>query len=310
VRNLGRVGVLAGGDSLEREVSLISGRSVHQALSTLGYGPSLIEISSLDDLVPALRGVDLVFNCLHGGSGEDGTVQLLLDVMGIPYPGSGAQACARAMDKLHAKEIFAGKRIPTPKWLIYDGDDPDRFTEKIEDSLSYPLIVKPRHGGSTIGVAIVEDREGILSSLAGGEAGELLIEEFIPGRELTVGILRIDGADKPLPIVEIEGENPLFDYRAKYTAGVARFIVPALLSDEATRKTQDVALHAHLALGCSGFSRVDIRLSGNETPYVLEVNTIPGMTPMSDLPRAAEAAGIGFEELVEMILETAEKEER
>ena len=308
--NLQTIGVLAGGDSPEREVSLISGRSVHQALSTLGYSPSLIEISSLDDLVPSLRGVELVFNCLHGGSGEDGTVQLLLDLMGIPYPGSGPQACARAMDKARAKEIFSGKRIPTPKWSIYDGDDPGRFAEKIEDSLSYPLVAKPRRGGSTIGVAIVEGWEELLPSLIGVRGGELLVEEFVPGRELTVGILRIDGEDRPLPIVEIEGEKPLFDYRAKYTDGVARFIVPAPLSDEATRKTKDTALRAHRALGCSGFSRVDIRLSEDETPYVLEVNAIPGMTPMSDLPRAAEAAAIDFGRLVEMILETAEKEER
>jgi len=211
VGNLQTIGVLAGGDSPEREVSLISGRSVHQALSTLGYSPSLIEISSLDDLVPSLRGVELVFNCLHGGSGEDGTVQLLLDLMGIPYPGSGPQACARAMDKARAKEIFSGKRIPTPKWSIYDGDDPGRFAEKIEDSLSYPLVAKPRRGGSTIGVAIVEGWEELLPSLIGVRGGELLVEEFVPGRELTVGILRIDGEDRPLPIVESSrsrGRNP------------------------------------------------------------------------------------------------------
>lgn len=309
MRNLGRIGVLAGGDSPEREVSSISGRSVHRALSSLGYSSSLIEISSLDDLVPGLRGIDLVFNCLHGGSGEDGTVQLLLDVMGIPYPGSGAQASARAMDKLLAKEIFAGKRVPTPKWLAYDGGDPERFAEKVEGSLSYPLVAKPRRGGSTIGVVIVEDGPELIRSLSDAGEGELLIEEFIPGRELTVGILRIEGEDRTLPIVEIEGENPLFDYRAKYTDGVARFVVPAGLAEEAARKVQDAALRAHRALRCSGFSRVDIRLSEDETPYVLEVNAIPGMTPMSDLPRAAAAAGIGFEELVEMMLATAEKEE-
>jgi len=159
---------------------------------------------------------------------------------------------------VRAKEIFAAKRIPTPKWMVYDGGDPERFASKIEDGLSYPLVVKPRRGGSTIGVMIVEDGSDLLCALSG--AGELLIEEFIPGRELTVGILRGDGADSALPIVEIEGDDRLFDYRAKYTAGVARFI--------------------------------------------------PGMTPMSDLPRAAKAAGIGFEELVERMLKTAEKEER
>jgi len=310
VRTLRKIGVLAGGDSPEREISLISGRSVHQALSTLGYSASLIEISSLDEIVRGIRDIDLVFNCLHGGSGEDGTVQLLLDVMGIRYTGSGPQASARAMDKLRAKEIFAGKRIPTPKGMIYDGSRPERFASEIEDFLSYPAVAKPRRGGSTIDVMIVEDGSDLIRALSGAEAGEVLIEEFIPGRELTVGILESDGTDSALPIVEIEGDERLFSYRAKYTDGLARFVVPADLPEEATRRTQEVALRAHQALCCFGFSRVDIRLSEGEIPFVLEVNTIPGMTPMSDLPRAARAAGMSFEELVERMLETAEKEER
>ncbi len=308
MRNLRRIGVLAGGDSPEREVSLISGESVYRALSRLGHTASLIEIDTLDDIVPNIADIRVVFNCLHGGSGEDGTVQLLFDVMGIPYTGSGPQASARAMDKVRAKEIFAARRIPTPRWAVYGGGGPQPFVDKLEGSLSYPLVVKPRYGGSTIGVVLVEDGPELCGALRGAAEGETLVEEFIPGRELTVGILRGEGGDSPLPIVDIECDGGLFSYRAKYTEGVARFIVPADLPDGATARTKEAALAAHRELGCTGFSRVDIRLSEDGTPYVLEVNTIPGMTPLSDLPRAARAAGIGFDELVEWMLKTAEKE--
>jgi len=307
------IGVLAGGDSPERAVSLVSGEHVHRALEHLGRDVRLIRLDDLDGLFPALDGIDVVFSCLHGGAGEDGTVQLLLDVMGIPYVGSGAQACARAMDKVLSKGLFETMRVPTPPGFAFTGGDLDGFVEKARGAIRAPYIVKPTNLGSTIGVAVIEGETELPSVVASTleSYGSALVEPFIAGRELTVGILSGEDGNIALPVIEIRFPTPVFDYRAKYTDGVAEFIVPAELPEDVARNVQEVSLRAHETLGCSGFSRVDLRLAEDETPYVLEVNTLPGMTPISDLPRAAAAAGIPFEALVTRMLETAfDKEER
>ncbi len=305
------IGVLAGGDSPERDISLISGSHVHRALVKNGHDASLISIDSLDDLVPRLAGIDVVFNCLHGGAGEDGTVQLLLDVMGIPYAGSGARACLRAMEKPRSRAIFATHEIPIPEGLCLENGDLATFLEKAIDALGFPMVIKPGNAGSTVAVSFVE-REDDLREAAGsilGAFSSLVVEEYIEGREITVGVLSQNGSDRALPVIEIRIPGKLFDYAAKYTDGVAEFLAPAPLDPETAERLQEVSVRAHEAIGCAGFSRVDLRLAEDGTPYVLEVNTLPGMTPISDLPRAAAAAGIPYERLVEVMLSTADKEE-
>ena len=306
----GTIGVLAGGDSPERDVSLVSGEHVHRALVDLGRDARLIRIDDLDHLFSLLDGTDLVFSCLHGGAGEDGTVQLFLDVIGVPYAGSDARACARAMDKVQSKKLFETMRVPTPPGLALANDNLEAFVDKVREAFPAPYVVKPTNLGSTIGVARVDQEADLASAVAAvlDAHGSALVEPFIAGRELTVGILRDGDRDMPLPVIEIRFPDALFDYQAKYTDGVAEFVAPAELPGEVARRVQEVSLRAHETLGCSGFSRVDLRLAEDGTPYVLEVNTLPGMTPLSDLPRAAGAAGISFEALVERMLDTADKE--
>ena len=309
MQNEKKIGVLAGGDSPEREISLISGKYVHRALVERGHDARLITIEALDDLFPHLEDVDIAFNCLHGGSGEDGTVQIFLDVMGIPYAGSDAQACARAMHKAQAKTLFERMRVPTPPGIAREQEDIAAFADKVCKSCSPPLVVKPTDLGSTIGVTVVRNADSLLSTVvsAAEEYGSILVESYIAGRELTVGILRQGEEDAALPVIEIRFPDALFDYHAKYSEGGAEFIAPAKLPDDITAHVQAVSLLAHQTLGCFGFSRVDLRLAEDGTPYVLEVNTLPGMTPLSDLPRAAAIAGIPFERLVEIMLDTAAK---
>lgn len=303
------IGVLAGGDSPERNISLLSGAGVFNALERLGHSARLVEIKTLDDLVPGLGGIDIAFNCLHGGAGEDGTVQLLLDVMGIPTIGSGPLACARAMDKAKAKEIFRSKDLPTPAGVSAKAESLEAKLREAIDTLSFPMILKPQNGGSTISVLRVETEAELLPAAGAilADFDTVLIEPFIFGRELTVGILLIDGDEVALPVIEIQFPGQTFDYEAKYTDGGATFLAPAPLSLEVASHIQDIALRAHQALDCYGFSRVDFRLGDDGVPYILEVNTLPGMTPMSDLPRAAAVHGIEYDDLVEMMLSTAHR---
>ena len=305
-----RIGVLAGGDSPERDVSLVSGNGVFKALEDAGHRVELISIDSLDDLVARLEGIDVVFNCLHGGSGEDGTVQLLLDVMEVPYAGSRAQACARAMDKEQSKSLFTLMGIPTPESAVYKEGDLDAFVEEACSHIDFPMVVKPISAGSTIGVHIVQDTPALRAAIASvvADFSAALVEAFIAGRELTVGILWENGAHRPLRVIEIRTPEDFFDFTAKYTEGVAEFLVPANLPEATAAKVQETALRAHEALGCFGYSRVDFRLSTDGIPYVLEANTLPGMTPMSDLPRAAAADGIPYLQLIELMLQTAFEE--
>lgn len=302
--------MIAGGDSPERAVSLVSGEQVHAALKQLGAQARLVQINNLDDLVPGLRGIDIVFNCLHGGSGEDGTVQLLFEVLGIPYAGSGPLASALSMDKPRSKTVLAAKGVVVPRGQVYQKGSLEEFLETACDTLGLPLVLKPWDQGSSVGVQIIDEDSELVAAASAtlSQFGSLFVEEYIRGRELTAGILLIDGEERALPLVEMRPKNRYFDYEAKYTKGMTEFLVPAPLPAKTTQQVQKAALSAHRILGCRGFSRVDLRLGDDGVPYVLEVNTLPGMTPTSDLPQAAAADGIDFPRLVEAMLQTAYKE--
>ena len=302
-----RIGVLMGGLSPEREVSLKSGQNVYEALVRLGYRAQAFVLDHPDQIVPALAQLDIAFLCLHGGIGEDGTLQALLEILEIPYVGSGVLASALAMNKLHAKRIFVSQKLPTAPWLEYGEEPWPDWQERVAAQIGFPCVVKPVREGSSVGVRIVRAREELIPACQAthAEFGAFFIEKFIPGKEITAGILRIDGEDRALPLIELRPHREFYDYIAKYTPGACDFIIPAELDAETTAHVQQLALHAHKALGCFGFSRVDLRVTPQNEPYLLEVNTLPGMTNTSDLPKAAAAMGIDFDELVERMLLTA-----
>ena len=288
-----RVGVLYGGWSSERDISLVSGRNVADALKRRGYDVVLIDVQR--DFPERVKeyNIDVAFIMLHGTPGEDGIIQGVLEFMQIPYTGSGVLASALAMDKVLSKKVFISSGIPTPDF-IYPA------TEKLPSNWDFPVVVKPRAEGSSVGVSIVDSPDGLPYAIAlASKYGEVFIEEYIDGMIATCGIL----GDEALPVLElVPVRRRFYDYKAKYTEGETEFIVPARLSHEVTQKTQKIALKAHQVLGCRHFSRVDMVIKDGKEPYVLEVNTVPGMTPLSDLPKEAEAAGISYDELVERIL--------
>lgn len=299
-----RVTVLLGGRSREREVSLRTGKAVVGALTARGYdvtpvdpGPTIVE--DLDRAAP-----DAVFISLHGRYGEDGSIQGLLEVLGIPYVGSGVLASAAAWDKVFSKRLFQATGLPTPRFVAADRRtwEADRAAFAREAAgLRFPLVVKPAEEGSSLGMSTVERpaelEAAVLASLTHG--GRVLAEEFVAGKELTVGIVGNDAT--ALPPIEIRPKSGRYDYQSKYTVGATEYLIPAEVPERAIREAQDLALAAHRALGCRGMSRVDLML-GAEGFEILEVNTIPGMTETSLLPKAAAAAGIPFPDLCERLL--------
>ena len=295
-----KIGVLMGGLSSEREISLRTGGLVAASLTKKGYSVAAIDVDR--DLPQRLISEDIgvAFIALHGRYGEDGCVQGLLEVMGIPYTGSGVSASAICMDKLLSKEILEHHGISTPKYTVFRKD-----TAGDPPSVRYPVVVKPLREGSTIGISVVSEKKDINPALDNAlQYGDTaLIEEYIAGMEVTAGII----GDKPLPLVEIVPRGGFYDFNTKTSGGMAEYIVPARLAAAVSEKIQDVALTAHKTLGCCYVSRVDFRVDPAGQPYVLEVNTIPGMTETSLLPKAAGEAGIGYNDLVEMILSSAFK---
>lgn len=328
-----RVAVLFGGTSSERDVSIASGAQVMKALREAGHeaiavdtargvlGPgdeqrlltsgvapeppreeelSMIRAGSASPLPSAaeLQGIDVVFLTLHGGTGEDGTIQALLDLTGIPYVGSGHAASAVAMDKDLSKRLFRAAGIPTAEWLMAPVD-----ADEAGARLGYPLVVKPNKQGSTVGLTVVKSPEELQAAIdtAFRYDDEVMLEAFIAGRELTCGIL----AGQPLGVGEIVAKGEIFDYESKYQEGGAEEIFPADLSEEQTRTVQELSLRAHQALKLEGFSRVDFRMDAAGAFWCLEVNTLPGMTKTSLLPQSAQAAGIGFPELCDRICRLA-----
>jgi D-alanine-D-alanine ligase len=304
-----RVAVLKGGRSLERQVSLKSGARVEDALQRLGHDVVAIDVGH--DLVTRLResAPDAAVICLHGRDGEDGTVQELLEIIGIPYTGSGVSACMRCADKVVAKHAMRDARIPTPAFFAFSETAFKQLgaadtLPAIEERLGFPVVVKPADQGSALGIRFAPDAGAVPAALvaAFSYSHKVLLEQAIEGRELAVSIL----GDEPLPIVEaIPIGEDFYDFEARYEIGRTEFVCPADLDAEVTARVQALAVEVHRLLGCRSLSRVDLMLDGDGRPWVLEANTVPGMTETSLLPQAADAAGIDFDELVGRILADA-----
>jgi D-alanine-D-alanine ligase len=303
-----KVAVLKGGRSLERGVSLRSGARVEDALERLGHEVVALDVGS--DLVERLSAErpDVAFVAMHGVGGEDGTAQELLEILGIPFTGPGAAACARCMDKSQAKHAIREAGLPTPDWFAFSQA---AFRElgaadalpRLEQSLGFPLVVKPSRGGSSLGVKFAADADEVPQALVSAFSYDdrVLLERFVEGRELAVSVL----GEEALPVVEaIPEQGDSYDFEARYEIGRTRFVCPAELDSGEQAAVVEAALATYRALGCSGFARVDLIL-GPDGPQVLEANAIPGLTDTSLLPQAAEAGGLSFEQLVERILDLA-----
>ena len=329
-----KITVLMGGTSSERNVSLASGIRIVQALrgrghkvialdpargvlsakeeKELGTGKVGTKPPSLEDLTKVAEGAflpnltsmkevreaDVAFLALHGGQGEDGTIQALLDMARVKYTGSGHLSSALAMDKDLSKKLFRSEEVKTADWLMAPAS-----TEQIEGILGLPVIVKPSKQGSTVGLTLVKKRQELVPAIeeAFKYDDEVMIERFVPGRELTVGVL----GDVALPVGEIISKHEIYDYECKYTAGMAREEFPAKLTPEATERVQNQALAAFRALKLKGYARIDFRLTSEGEFYCLEANTLPGMTELSLIPQGAAAMGIDFPELCERIVRLA-----
>ena len=306
---MSRVAVLKGGRSLERQVSLRSGARVEDALERLGHDVVALDVSQ--DLIGRLREAspDVAFIAMHGRDGEDGTVQELLEILDIPYTGSGVLACVRATDKVLAKHLMIEAGIPTPEFFAFSET---AFRElgaadalpAIEERLDFPVVVKPSSQGSALGIKFARSAADVPAALVAAFSydSRVLLERHVDGRDLAASIL--DG--EPLPVVEAVPRNDEFyDFEARYEIGRTEFVCPAALPDGLTAQAQDLALRTYRLLGCSAFGRVDLMLGADGGLTVLEANPIPGLTETSLLPQAAEAAGISFDELVGRIVELA-----
>jgi D-alanine-D-alanine ligase len=334
-----RIIVLMGGDSPERDVSKVSGKAVAEALIARGHQviaidpagahagqpidfetkpaqvgvepPSTVVVPASDAIHAVQRigahtfgDVDVVFLALHGGKGEDGTIQALLELAAIPYTGCGVMASSIAMDKEVAKRIFRDLGVPTPRGFAADATTPlDELAARIARECRWPAIVKPNSAGSSVGFSLLPGPDDLKAAVAAAAVYDtrLVFEEFIPGREMTVAVF--DG--QALPVVEIVPQAGVYDYKSKYTKGSSRYDVPARIPEAVTLAMQGIALQAFHGLKCRDFARVDFRLSPDNEPYCLEVNTLPGMTATSLVPKAAKAAGIEFGDLVERMVKMA-----
>jgi D-alanine-D-alanine ligase len=299
-----RIGVIMGGNSAEREISLRTGRAVQAALLRRGY--NAVSIDPQERLVEQLEAqkVELVFLALHGPGGEDGTIQGLLEVLGIPYTGSGVRSSALAMHKPTAQALLEAQGIPVPAGKVIRASVTNGENRAAPPPrMRLPLVVKPAAQGSTIGISIVRKPSEWVSALKRAHEydPEALIESYIPGREITVSIL----SNKALPAIEIVAPEGFYDYAAKYEKGHTRYLCPAPLAPRLRKRVQDLALQTYQIMGCDGAARVDFRVTPQSRPYVLEINTIPGMTDTSLLPMAAAKAGIDYDSLTERILESA-----
>ena len=294
-----RVAVMMGGLSREREISLKTGKAILKALSEKGYTVTAIDVGKDIGETLVREKIECAFLALHGRFGEDGTIQGMLELMRIPYTGSDVLASALAMHKIMAKKFFLCGKIPTPRFEVFQREEIKKGLQK-KISLPLPVVVKPAREGSTIGVSIVQKEEGLDPAFkkAMEYDEEILVEEFMKGKEITVGILE----DIPLPIIEIVPKSGFYDFHSKYTKGETQYILPARISREKYLTAQEISLKAFQTLGCSGVARVDLMTDENENPFVIDINTMPGMTETSLLPKAASYAGIPFGDLVERIL--------
>jgi D-alanine-D-alanine ligase len=322
-----KIVVLKGGISSEREVSLSSGKNISAALMERGHKvlsldtvlpfeqlhreiPATRELLREGDknivrllLNPEVQDADFVFNALHGGSGENGEIQGILQTMGFKYNGSGVEGCAIAMDKVVTKLLFERYRIPTPEWQHFNRVNElskEEIKKSVLRSMPFPVVVKPSNEGSTVGVTIVEDEQELLPAIdkALYYNTEILVERYIRGRELTVGFL----GDEALPVLEIVPKHGIYDYECKYRHGMSEYHVPANISDDLAKYIKYLSIVTVKALKCYGYGRLDLRLGDDEIPYFLEMNSLPGMTATSLVPKAAKAIGIDFSTLLEKIV--------
>jgi D-alanine-D-alanine ligase len=332
-----KIAVFLGGTSSERNVSFASGSAIAKALQELGHDvialdtahgknqpsletsqigqappePGILETFSTEnsgrnifELIEFVHSqkIELVFNALHGGVGENGVMQALLDLNKIKYTGSGVLASALAMNKVMSKRIFESESIPTPHYLFYEKNSDFRSAELRINEKEYPIIVKPNAEGSTVGLTLVKEEDALETAWnKASQYGDILIESYIAGREMTVSVL----GDEALPVIEIIPESGLYDYEHKYTKGKTRYVCPAEVPTEISAETQRLALMAFKVLGCKGYGRIDFRLSQDNQLYCLEANTLPGMTATSLVPKAAKAAGIEFVQLIDRIVRTS-----
>jgi len=303
-----KLAVLRGGKSAEREVSLRSGAQVAKALRGRGHHVTEVDLDAQTWDVLRDGGFECVFNALHGRLGEDGTVQGMLELVGLPYTGSGVLASALCMDKSRAGKVMAGAGLHVPDFEemeIKHGVAAD-VVERLVSKFGLPLVIKPVREGSTIGLTIAKDEDAVASGLvlAARYDRRVLAQRFASGTEITVGVLATP-ALQVLPTLEIVSDNPVYDYDAKYTAGKSHHIIPARIPEASKHAAADAAARAFTELGCSGMGRVDMIVDSGGTPWVLEVNTVPGLTELSLLPDAARAAGIEFDELCTRLVDHA-----
>lgn len=297
----GRVGVVMGGKSSEREISIRSGNAVLTALKLSGISAEQYDVDARFFDAVKNKSIDVVFIAIHGRYGEDGTIQGMLELAEIPYTGPGILASSLAINKVMCKKCLESSGISTPEYAwVENGSMKGKWNPE------FPCVIKPSCEGSSIGMSIVREKGDFEKAVEDAKKYDrlVLIEKYVDGRELTVGII---GSKNPrtLPVIEIKPSREFYNYEAKYTKGLTEFVVPAGLPDEVTLSVQREALSAYNAVGCYGMSRVDVMLDGNNVPYVLEINTIPGLTELSLLPKAARAGGIEFNELVIKLLEFA-----
>lgn len=304
MKELGKVGVIYGGVSAEREVSLMSGAGVHQALLAQGVDAHLFDTQTQSLAELAQAQFDRVFITLHGRFGEDGTLQGALELLGIPYTGSGPMASALAMDKVMTKRIWLQHGLPTPEFAVLKNQ---RDLEGLCDRLALPFIMKPAHEGSTVGFSRLDHADQVEPAFALAHRFDtsVLAERFIQGRELTVPVLGSADQARALPAIEIVAPGGNYDFENKYYSDETQYFCPANLSPELTEQIQTLARDAYLAVGCEGWGRVDFMLDQANQPWLLEVNTSPGMTSHSLVPMAAKAVGLSYEELCVEIAQSA-----
>lgn len=298
--DLGKVAVLMGGKAAEREVSLKSGQAVTIALQSQGIDATALDVKSLEDIQSVAQDYDRAFIALHGRWGEDGVVQAILEDLGVPYTGSGMAASAVAMDKLRTKWMWLGAGLPTPKFIWVS----DLLPLEIDSfSIPFPVIVKPSHEGSSIGMRKVINKAELVDAVAFAQQydSEVLIEQWITGREYTVGVLN----NRALPLIELKTTHDFYDFEAKYQSNDTQYICPCDLDSETQQNIQALVLKAFNVIGAKGWGRVDLMLDECNQPWLIELNSVPGMTDHSLVPMAAKAAGLSFEKLVLEILQTA-----
>ena len=298
-----KIGVLMGGMSLEREISLKTGTAICNALKENGYNIVSIDVGRDIGRRIDAEDIDVAFIALHGKYGEDGTIQGMLEMMGIPYTCSGVLGSAISMNKVISKELFERHKIPTPSYeVINKGDYKNDYAVK----LNLPLVIKPANGGSTIGVNVIDNTFRLASAIQNAFRYDdcILIEKFIDGILLTVGVLE----DMTLPVIEVSPKKGFYDYESKYTPGMTEYFVPARIDKKKIAECQELALKCHKVLRCRGITRTDMIMDKSHNLFVLEVNTIPGMTATSLIPMAAKAAGIEFKDLIVKALEMAIEE--